>query len=88
MPLKKKGGQPASEDLAEDSEMSVSSPLSEASTDTTASIALSAELLQQILASTQANMLAGQRALQQERLAYQQQMASERAQERLRHQQT
>ena len=88
MPLKKKGGQPASEDIAEDSEMSVSSPLSEASTDTTASIALSAELLQQILASTQANMLAGQRALQQERLAYQQQMASERAQERLRHQQT
>ena len=89
MPPKKKVEQARAEDyVADDSDMSVTSPLSIASTETTAPLSLTADLLQQILSSSQASMLAGQRALQQERLAYQQALAENQAKERLLQQQT
>ena len=69
MPLKKKGAQASSEfeDFTEESEMSANSPLSAASISSGGSTVVGADLLQSILANSQASFMEGQRVLQQER---------------------
>ena len=74
MPPKKKHDQTRIEEV-DDTEMSIESPRSEASTDTTTSLSITADLLQQILFSSQASMIASQRTLETERLAHQQALA-------------
>ena len=68
MAPKKKGSEHRSEELGGgdlDSEMSVSSPLSSASGESGSSVAITAELLQRILSSSQASMEANQRAMEE-----------------------
>ena len=85
MPPKKKVEQNRLEEYVDDTDMSVSSPLSTAPTEAYTPMYITAEVLQQILASNQQSMVASQRALQQERLAQQKELAETHEQERLAH---
>ena len=84
MPPKKKVEQARLEEYAEDSEISDTSPVSATPTEAYP-MYITAEVLQQILASSQQSMIASQRALQQERLAQEKELAIQHEKERLAH---
>ena len=84
MPPKKKVEQARFEEYAEDSEIRDTSPVSATPTEAYP-MYITAEVLQQILASSQQSMIASQRALQQERLAQEKELAIQHEKERLAH---